>query len=110
MPRIKEMDVYFVGDNHIPCLRCGYCCGHRRKNFFGGTFYRPHETIPDGVEVIYDGEEHVFKLPVNEDDVCIYLNVENDITTCTIHDIKPEACREWYCPDVRKQSILKSRE
>jgi len=46
---------------------CGYCCGYRRDTYFGGSSYEDGTTIP-----------------VDEDDVCIYLEKLNIINTNSV--------------------------
>lgn len=76
----------------VECVRCGWCCGYRRDSEFGGCEYAEGATIPEGI--ITDGR----RIPVNEDDECIYLEkLDNGFTRCGIHDKRPEMCRRYNC-------------
>lgn len=90
----KVMAEKCIGE--VDCMMCGYCCGYRRDSHFGGCSYSKEETIPDGVIVIE--EEDCFRIPVDEDDTCIYLNkLDNGFAICSIHDKKPNMCKLYYC-------------
>lgn len=80
----------------LDCIMCGYCCGHRRDSFFGGCSYSKDENIPEDVIVVE--EDACFKIPVDENDTCIYLNkLDNGFAVCTIQDKKPLMCKLYYC-------------
>lgn len=56
----------------------------------------PDEEVPEGIEVVKT--EEGFTIPVDEDDVCIYLEkLDNGFTRCTIQDKKPRMCKLYYC-------------
>lgn len=80
----------------LDCIMCGYCCGYRRDSFFGGCSYSKDEVVPEGIIVIE--EEDGFRIPVNDDDVCIYLDtMDNGFAICTIQGKKPNMCKLYYC-------------
>lgn len=89
----------------VECCRTGYCCGYRRDSYFGGVSFQPDEVVPPGVEVIFrDGERFI---PVDEDDVCIYLKkLDNGFAECGIHDKKPLTCRLYNCMTVKKAKYV----
>jgi len=85
------------------CIRCGWCCGYRRDSKFGGCEYAEDEHIP--ADVITEGR----KIPVDEDDVCIYLEkLNNGFAVCTIQDKKPKMCKLYNCLNEQKVRQLKS--
>ena len=74
----------------LECIQCGFCCGYRRDSHFGGCSYL------DGTMV-----------PVDENDVCIHLEVlNNGFTRCGIHKLRPEMCSLYYCLMEQKISSL----
>lgn len=76
----------------LDCIQCGYCCGYRRETPFGGAEYE------DGT-----------KIPVDEDDVCIYLEkLDNGFTRCKIQDKKPKMCKLFYCLPEQKVRQLQT--
>lgn len=80
----------------LDCIQCGYCCGYRRNTRFGGASYAKDEPVPEGIEVVKT--EEGFTIPVDLDDVCIYLDkLDNGFARCTIHDKKPNMCKLYYC-------------
>lgn len=93
--------------DQLDCVSCGYCCGYRRKTPFGGTSYAKDEIVPNDVEVIET--EDGFTIPVDEDDVCIYLEkLDNGFTKCKIHDKKPKMCKLFYCLPKQKVRQLQT--
>ena len=80
----------------LECIQCGYICGYRRDTPFGGVAYDFDEEVPDGVEVVET--EEGYTIPVDDDDVCVYLEkLDNGFTRCSIHDKKPRVCKLYYC-------------
>ena len=80
----------------LDCIACGFCCGYRRKTYFGGASYAKDEYVPDDVEVVETDEGYT--IPVDEDDTCIYLTkLDNGFTRCSIHEKKPKMCKLFYC-------------
>ena len=93
------MSKKYIGE--LDCIMCGYCCGYRRDSFFGGCSYSKDEGVPDGIVVME--EEDGFRIPVDENDTCIYLKpLDNGFAVCTIHDKKPLMCKLYYCMIERK--------
>jgi len=85
----------------LDCIQCGYGCGYRRDYHFGGVAYDKDEIVPYGVEVVET--EDGYAIPVDQDDVCIYLEVlDNGFTKCKIHDKKPRVCKLYYCLTEKK--------
>ena len=65
----------------------------------------PDETVPDDVET-YEKDGEYF-IPVNDDDVCIYLEVlNNGFTRCSIHEKKPRTCRLYNCLTEKKVNYI----
>ena len=61
----------------------------------------PDEDIPAGIET-YEKDGEYF-IPVDGDDVCIYLEkLNNGFTRCRIHDKRPRTCRLYNCMTVNK--------
>ena len=93
----------YVGE--LDCMQCGYCCGYRRGDEFGGAFYGKNETVPFGVTVIF--EPYGARIPVDDDDVCIYLEkLDNGFARCSIQDKKPSMCKLYFCLIERKIKVL----
>ncbi|KYK22694.1 hypothetical protein AYK24_00270 [Thermoplasmatales archaeon SG8-52-4] len=66
----------------------------------------PDEEVPENIEVVKS--EEGFTIPVDEDDVCIYLEkLDNGFTRCTIQDKKPRMCKLYYCLTENKVKRLK---
>ncbi len=83
-------------DGQLDCIQCGYGCGYRRDYHFGGVAYAHDEPVPKGVEAYWT--EEGYAIPVDQDDVCIYLEkLDNGFTRCKIHDKKPRVCKLYYC-------------
>lgn len=79
----------------LDCVMCGHSCGYR-SDVPCNVFYEKNESVPDGVEVIKT--EKGYELPVDQDNVCIYLEkLDNGFTRCGIHDKKPRMCKAFYC-------------
>jgi len=90
----------------VECISCGICCGHQRDYPFGGCSYSKEEPIPTGVKVIQEGDN--YRIPVDNNDVCIYVEVlDNGFTKCKIHDKKPLMCKYYYCLLEQKITSLK---
>ena len=65
----------------------------------------PGEEIPEGVETYEKDGEHF--IPVDDDDVCIYLEVlNNGFTRCSIHEKKPRTCKLYNCLTVKKVKYI----
>jgi Fe-S-cluster containining protein len=80
----------------VDCIMCGHCCGYRMEKDFGGVSYAEDEIIPDGIKT--EKTEYGFTIPVNEDDVCIYLiKLNNGFTRCGVYDKRPNMCKLFYC-------------
>lgn len=91
----------------VDCMSCGYCCGYRRDTEFGGASYTRDESVPDGI-LVRETEEG-FTIPVDEDDVCIYLEkLDNGFTRCSIHEKKPNMCKLFYCLTEQKVRQLQT--
>ena len=89
----------------VTCIMSGYCCGFRRETNFGGASYAINEKVPDNVTVIKTKEGYT--IPVDGDDVCIYLEkLDNGFTKCGIHDKKPNMCKLYYCLTEKKVKYL----
>jgi len=87
----------------VTCIQCGYGCGYRRDTPFGGCSYAEDEKIPDDIET------RDRTIPVDENDVCIYLEVlDNGFTKCTIHEKKPKMCKLFYCNTKQKARQLQT--
>lgn len=85
----------------LDCIMCGYCCGYRRDSQFGGCSYSKEERVPEGIIVVE--EDDSFRIPVDENDTCIYLKkLDNGFAICTIQDKKPDMCKLYYCMIERK--------
>lgn len=88
--------------NKLDCIQCGYCCGYRRDYYFGGCEYADGESIPLGVETVGRA------IPVDKDDVCIYLEkLNNGFARCRIQEEKPNMCKLFYCLPEQKVRQLK---
>jgi Fe-S-cluster containining protein len=93
-----------VGEDQIPidCFRCGICC----------ILYRPkvtHDEIEKiATELSIDSKEFASKyvrvipekgisILQTGVDHCPFLNMEEKThkATCTIHSVRPKACRNW---------------
>jgi len=89
----------FIGE--VDCIMCGYCCGYRRDSDFGGCSYSKEEYVPEDIIVIED--EEGFRIPVDDNDTCIYLKpLDNGMAVCKIQDKKPKMCKLYYCMIERK--------
>ena len=87
--------------NFVDCCMTGYCCGYRRESHFGGVSYMPDEAIPEGVETYEKEGEHF--IPVDDDNVCIYLEkLNNGFTRCSIYNKRPRTCRLYNCLTEKK--------
>jgi len=92
--------------DEVDCIMCGYVCGYRRDTPFGGVSYAKDEIVPD--DVVVKETEDGYTIPVDEDDVCIYLEkLDNGFTKCKIHDKKPRMCKLYYCLTEHKIRQLK---
>ena len=95
----------------IPCFRCGVCC----------TCYQPPLTTED-IENIASAlrisrskciSKYAHKAPIKEGYLlkyskkgCVFLAWDTDgKARCTIHESRPEACREWI-PSLSKPECL----
>ena len=93
--------------DQLQCVMCGYCCGFRRETQFGGCSYEKNEPVPEGIEV--EKTDEGFTIPVDEDDICIYLKkLDNGFARCGIHDKRPKMCRLFYCLPVQKARQLQT--
>ena len=91
----------------VDCVMCGYCCGYRRDYEFGGASYAKDEEVPENV-ITVESEEG-FTIPVDGDDVCIYLEkLNNGFAKCGIHDKKPKMCKLYYCLTEKKVKQLQT--
>lgn len=98
----KYVKLFFVD-----CVMCGYCCGYRRDRHFGGCSYSKNEKIPSGIETVET--EDGFTIPVDENDVCIYLEkLNNGFAKCSIQDKKPKMCKLYNCLTLKKARYLQT--
>jgi len=89
----------------VDCCMTGYCCGYRRDSYFGGVSYMPDEAVPEGVQTYWKDNEKF--IPVDADDVCVYLEkLNNGFTKCSIHDKRPRTCRLYSCLTEKKVKYL----
>ncbi len=89
----------------LDCIQCGHCCGYRRDSHFGGCSYSENEKIPPGIKTIKKGNE--FFIPVDENDVCVYLvKLNNGFAKCGIQDKKPNVCKLYNCLTEKKIRYL----
>ena len=89
----------------LDCVMCGYSCGYRRESEFGGASYAEDEPVPEDVEVRKTGEG--WKIPVDDDDICIYLEkLDNGFARCKIQYKKPKMCKLFYCLPQQKARQL----
>lgn len=85
----------------VDCCMTGYCCGYRRESYFGGCAYSENEAIPK--DVITEKRGNEYYIPVDEDDVCIYLEKQNNgFARCGIHEKKPKMCKLYNCLTEKK--------
>lgn len=65
------------------------------------------ETIPSGIVTIEkEGKQYI---PVDEWDVCIYLEkLNNGFTRCLIHNKKPRMCRLYNCLTEKKIKYIQA--
>jgi len=90
----------------VDCVRCGWCCGYRRDSVFGGCSYASDEKISADIVVI-DGDLGP-TIPVDEDDICIYLSkLNNGFAICRIQDKKPRMCKLFNCLTEQKVRQLR---
>ena len=95
----------YVGQ--VDCIMCGYCCGYRRDTLFGGCSYAKGEKVPD--DVITEETDEGSAIPVDENDVCIYLEkLDNGFTRCGIHEKRPKMCKLFYCNTKQKARQLQT--
>lgn len=92
---------------HVDCIQCGYCCGYRNNGYFGGCSYANDEEVPS--DIITIEKEDGRYIPVDEEDVCIYLEkLDNGFARCTIQDKKPKMCKLYYCLTEKKIKYLQT--
>ena len=91
----------------VDCIMCGKCCGYRNNQFFGGCYYSEKEDLPPDVVVVK--EKDGFRIPVDENDVCIYLEkLDNGFAKCKIQEKKPIMCKLYYCLIEKKVKSLEN--
>lgn len=89
----------------IDCCMTGYCCGYRRDSYFGGVSYMEDEEVPVGVITVEKNGERF--IPVDDDDVCIYLEkLNNGFARCGIHEEKPRTCKLYNCLTIKKAKYV----
>ena len=89
----------------LDCIMCGWCCGYRRDSYFGGASYQKGERVPRGIKV--NKTDEGYTIPVDEEDTCIYLEkLNNGFTRCSIHNKRPEMCKNYNCLPKQKARNL----
>jgi Fe-S-cluster containining protein len=85
----------------IPCLHCGNCCSHYQVLLEGGEAQRIAEylniTMDKLIEKYADtswpiGGKNLIR---QIDGGCSFLRRQNNQALCSIHEVKPQACRDW---------------
>ena len=82
-------------------MQCGFCCGYRRDSHFGGCSYAKDELVPPDVTTVES--EEGYTVPVNKEDICIYLTkLNNGFARCNIQSKKPKMCKLFNCLTAQK--------
>jgi len=85
----------------IDCFRCGICCQRYQppvtdkeiKSISNRLGMKPEEFISKCVQRAPIKEGYLIKRTSTG---CMFLTSdEGGLTKCTIHDVRPRACREW---------------
>jgi Fe-S-cluster containining protein len=97
----------------IPCFRCGVCCMKYSPRVSAAEAEHIADTLgislEDFLERYVDDSwfEPGFYLLDTQDGACIFLAETEDsrITSCLIHPVRPEVCREWQ-PGLERKECL----
>lgn len=99
--QIEHMSIHgFDPAAEVPCFRCGVCCVKWQPPVDSAEA----KTLARGLGLSqaaftrkylqkYPGKEGY--LICRENNACIFLKFENGIGGCSVHQFRPEACRNW---------------
>lgn len=93
----------------IPCFRCGVCCerwqplvtrqeAERIASYLG----LPTQEFLERYARPYPLQEdtHILR---NNGQACVFLRYDDGLATCTIHEVRPQPCRDWQASLSRKE-------
>jgi Fe-S-cluster containining protein len=103
-------DAFDGGVGAIPCFRCGVCCerwsplvdrGEAAR--IAGALGLPIDEFLSEYSDVYPLQEDTHILRHTERG-CVFLRYEDDgLATCSIHDVRPEACRAFEASLERRE-------
>jgi Fe-S-cluster containining protein len=102
----------FTDGETIPCFRCGECCrrwqpliGLREAERLARALGLPVDDFLDRYTRPYPLEEGAHLLE-QRDGACVFLRAEADgRTACSVHEARPEACRDWDASLFRRECL-----
>ncbi len=84
----------------IPCFRCGVCCvkwqppvDSEEARTLAQGLGLSHAAFTKKYLQKYPGKEGY--LIRRENNACVFLKFENGVGGCSVHQFRPEACRNW---------------
>ena len=92
----------------MKCSKCGICCKLFLINLSEDEYKsKKYKTQFDSFEFVEDFEEAEFCganiITQKEDGSCTYLKKGK----CSIHDMRPRACRNFFCADTNFEIMNK---
>lgn len=91
----------FTDAEAIPCHRCGVCCRRWQPLLSRPEAERLAQHLGLTLEVFL--AEYTRPYPLEEDahlldqrdGGCVFLRVEDGQAACAVHEVRPQACRDW---------------
>ncbi len=99
----------------IPCFRCGLCCTRYQPPLTGEEAESIAGALGMTLDVFMDRyvddswfEPGVFLLD-SDSDACVFLEPasEGGVSSCRIHSLRPQACRDW-APGLHQKECLEA--
>ncbi len=101
----------FTDAETIPCFRCGVCCqrwqplvGRIEAGRLAAHLQMDHEQFLVQYARVYPFEEDTHQL-LEQDGGCIFLHFDGGLASCSVHDARPQACRDWDASLLRDECL-----
>jgi Fe-S-cluster containining protein len=101
----------FTDAETIPCFRCGVCC--QRWQPLIGRLEADRLAASTGMETAdflaqfarpYPLEEDTHQL-LERDGGCVFLRFDNGLAGCSVHEARPQSCRDWDASLLRRECL-----
>lgn len=101
----------FTDAEAIPCHRCGICCQRWQPLLTRPEAMRLAEHLGLSVEEFLAGYARPYPLEEDahllnqRDGGCVFLRFDAGQAVCSVHEARPQACRDWDASLLRKECV-----